>query len=145
MSLPRWLKVALLISIPCLLALLAYDAVAVFLLRRGEYRVLPAHDFARGLIEDVGLVMVYAITITPRVLPMVSLPLSPTNSEPLSRPARISLIMLGLGIAWYDVLCAFVTRMLPEPPDVTISLVILFVIPVLLAPWYLKWLHTKAS
>jgi hypothetical protein len=135
------LSVALLISIPCLLALLAYDAVAIFLLRRGEYRVLPAHDFARGLLQDIGLVMVYAVTVTPRILSRVS----STLSGHLSRPDRISLIMLGLGIAWYDVLCAFVTRMLSEPPDVAIGLVILFVIPILLAPWYLRWLQSKST
>ena len=133
---PRWLRVALLISIPCLVALMTYDWVAFYVLRRGHYRLVPAQDFARGVTADLGLVAVYAVTVTPRVLHALA--------EPLTRAAQLSLIMLGLGIAWYDVLCAFVTRLLPEPPDLWISLVVLFVIPVLVAPWYLRWVHSKA-
>ena len=130
------LTVALLISIPCLLALVVYDSVAVFLLQRGDYRPVPAHDFAQGALQDLGLVLVYAIMITPRVLPILA-------NQP-TRTAHHALVMLGLGIAWYDVLCAFMSRMLPEPPDVAVGLVALFVIPVLLAPWYLRWLQSKA-
>jgi hypothetical protein len=132
---PRTVAVAVLISVPCLLALVAYDSVAVFLLRRGEYRLVPAHDVARGFLQDVGLVLVYALTITPRVMPIMS-------DRPI-HTARPALVMLGLGIAWYDVLCAFLTRMLPEPPGMALGLVALFVIPVLLAPCYLRWLQSK--
>ena len=133
---PRWLSAALLIAMPCLIALVAYDAVAVFLLRHDEYRLHPGQDFARGFLQDLGLAVVYALTVTPRLLSI--LPVC------LTRAAAVSLVMLGLGIAWYDVLSAFMTRLLAHPPGAALSLVVLFVVPVLLAPWYFRWLHTKA-
>lgn len=131
---PRWLSTALLVALPCLFALVAYDAVAVVLLRRGEDPLVPAHDLARGVLEDVGLALVYAVTIPPRVLGVVS------GFVPSAR--RQCLVMLGLGLAWYDVLCAWLTRFLVEPPGFVVSLVVLFVIPAMLAPWYLRWLKT---
>jgi hypothetical protein len=51
--------------------------------------------------------------------------------------------MLGLGLAWYAVICAWVTRVLDAPPDLGVSLVVLFVIPMILAPRYVQWLWTK--
>jgi hypothetical protein len=134
---PRWLSVALLIALPCLTALLAYDAVAVFLLRHDQYRLNPGRDLARAFLQDLGLVAVYAVSVTPRILPTVP--------ETVSRTTAFSLIMLGLGIAWYDVLSAFISRMLPDPPGFAISLVVLFVVPVLLAPRYLRWVQAKAN
>lgn len=131
---PRWLSAALLISIPCFLALFAYDAVAILLFRRGEDQLVPAHDLARGVIQDLGLVIVYAMAVTPRVTQVVA--------DYPRKSRRLCLIMLGLGIAWYDVLCASVTRMLSEPPGFGLSLVVLFVIPIMLAPWYLQWLKS---
>lgn len=131
---PRWLSTALLIALPCLLALVSYDVVAVMLLRRGEYPAVPAYDLARGVLEDVGMTLVYAVTIPPRVLAVVR--------GYTSRARRQCLIMLGLGLAWYDVLCAWVTRYLAEPPGFVVSLVVLFIIPVMLAPRYIKWLKT---
>jgi hypothetical protein len=132
----RWGTVAILIFAPCLLALAAYDAVAVFLLRQGQYALVPVHDFARGLLQDLGLAVVYGLTITPRILPLVA--------DRPSRPTYYALVMLGLGIAWYDVLCAFVTRMFAEPSDAVAALVVLFGIPILISPWYFRWLQLKA-
>ena len=128
-----WLAVALLVCIPCSLALFAYDAGAIFLLRRGEYQLVPFHDLAHAMAQDLGLVSVYAITVTPRVITVVA-------SYP-SRTRRSCLVMLGLGIAWYDVLCASVTRVLAAPPGFGVSLVVLFVIPIILAPWYVQWVR----
>ena len=129
-----WLSVALPVCIPCVLALFAYDAVAIFLFRRGEYQLVPVHDLARAVAQDLGLVIVYAAGVTPRIMTVVA-------GYP-SRTRRICLIMLGLGIAWYDVLCASGTRVLAEPPGLGVSLVVLFVIPIILAPWYVKWLRS---
>jgi hypothetical protein len=134
---PRSVMVAVLISGPCLLALAAYDAVAVFLLRQGQYLLVPVHDFARGFLQDLGLALVYGITITPRILPLLA-------HQP-SRPTHYALIMLGLGIAWYDVVSAFATRLFSEPPDMATALVVLFVIPIVVAPWYFRWLQIKAG
>ena len=130
----RWVSVALLIAVPCFLALLAYDWVAVVLGYRA-YRLVPWHDLARGIIQDLGLTAVYAVVVTPRVVNVV------VNFP--SKARRVSLIMLGLGLAWYDVMCAWVTRLLDTPPDLVISLLLLFVIPIMLAPWYVRWLKTK--
>ena len=69
---PRWLSVALLVAVPCLLALSAYDSVAILLFKRGEYPLFPAHDLARWALQDVGLATLYAITVTPRVAPVVA-------------------------------------------------------------------------
>ncbi|WP_447973746.1 hypothetical protein [Nitrospira sp. Kam-Ns4a] len=132
---PKWLSVGLVIAGSCFLALVAYDAVAVYLLGRGTYRLMPAHDLARGLVQDLGLAAAYGVTVTPRVLRVVS------DYSPKVR--RLCLIMLGLGIAWYDVLCAFVTRGLPSPPGIEVGLVVLFIVPMLLAPWYVRWLKSK--
>jgi len=68
----RWLSVALLVAVPCLLALAAYDSVAILLFKRGEYPLFPAHDLARGALQDIGLAMLCAITVTPRVAPVVA-------------------------------------------------------------------------
>ena len=132
-----WFSIALLTAVPCFLALVAYDAVAVFLLQRGHDKLVPWHDLARGAAQDLGLVMVYAVTVTPRLIRTVA-------DYPV-RTRRLCLIMLGLGIAWYDVICAAVTRLLPEPPGIAIGLVVLFVIPIILAPGYLRWLKTKVE
>ncbi len=131
---PRWLSAALLISIPCFLALFAYDAVAILVFRRGEYQLVPAHDLARGVSQDLGLVTVYAMAVTPRVINVVA--------DYARKSRRLCLIMLGLGIAWYDVLCASATRILAEPPGFAVSLVVLFVVPFVLAPWYVQWLKS---
>jgi len=131
----NWLSIALLVSGPCLLALLVYDAVAVFLLGRGVDRLAPMHDWARGALQDLGLAVVYAVTVPPRVINVV-----PGYSQV---GHRLCLIMLGLGIAWYDVLCAAATRVLAEPPGLALSLVVLFVVPVILAPGYVRWLRSK--
>jgi hypothetical protein len=40
-------------------------------------------------------------------------------------------------------MCAWVTRLLDKPPDLGIGTVVLFVIPIVLAPWYVRWLKTK--
>ncbi len=132
---PRWLSTALLIAIPCVLALFAYDYFAVYLFRRGEYRLLPAHDLARGMVQDIGLASIYAVAVTVRVAGVVD------GYQENAR--RLCLIMLGLGIAWYDVVCAWMTRLLPAPPDFWMSGVVLFVVPIILAPWYVRWLKTK--
>ncbi len=132
----RWVSAALLIAVPCFLALLAYDWVAVVVvLGYRTYRLVPWHDLARGIIQDLGLTAVYAVVVTPRVVNVV------VNFP--SKARRVSLIMLGLGLAWYDVMCAWVTRLLDTPPDLAISLLLLFVIPIMLAPWYVRWLKTK--
>jgi len=68
----RWLSVALLVAVPCLLALAAYDSVAILLFKRGEYPLFPAHDLARGALQDIGLAILCAITVTPRVAPVVA-------------------------------------------------------------------------
>ena len=126
----------MLIAVPCFLALLAYDWVAVVVvLGYRAYRLVPWHDLARGMIQDLGLTAVYAVVVTPRVVNVV------VNFPEKAR--RVSLIMLGLGLAWYDVMCAWVTRLLDTPPDLAISLLVLFVIPITLAPWYVRWLKTK--
>ena len=52
--------------------------------------------------------------------------------------------MLGLDLAWYKVLCAALSRKLAEPPGLVMSLIVLVLIPVLLAPRYVEWLRTKA-
>lgn len=62
---PRWVSVSLLIAGPCFLALLAYDWVAVVMLGHRTYRLVPWHDFARGIVQDLGLTAVYAVTVTP--------------------------------------------------------------------------------
>ena len=131
----RWVSSALLIAVPCFLALLAYDWVAVVVLGYRAYRLVPWHDLARGIIQDLGLTAVYAVVVTPRVVNVV------VNFP--SKARRVSLIMLGLGLAWYDVMCAWVTRLLDTPPDLVISVLLLFVIPIMLAPWYVRWLKTK--
>lgn len=134
-SMPRWLSIGLLIAGSCFLALAAYDWVAVYLLGRGLYRLVPSHDFARGLLQDLGLSAAYGVTVTPRVVGVVA------GYAPKVR--RLCLVMLGLGIAWYDVVCAFATRELPGPPGVEVALVVLFLVPMLVAPWYVRWLKAK--
>ena len=132
---PRWLTAALLIAGPCFLALFAYDAVAIFVLGRGAYQFVPTHDLARGLMQDFGLTCLHAATVTPRVMRVVAD--YPDNTR------RLCLIMLGLGIAWYDVICASATRLLETPPGFWISVVVLVVIPVVVAPRYVGWVKGK--
>ena len=131
----RWGTVALLIAGPCLLALLAYDWVAVVVLGHQVYRLVPWRDFAQGIVEDVGLTAVYAVTVTPRVIGIVA-----DYSE---KARRACLIMLGLGLAWYEVMCAWVTRLFNAVPDVILGLIVLFVVPALFAPSYVRWIKTK--
>ncbi|TLY16459.1 MAG: hypothetical protein E6K69_04110 [Nitrospirae bacterium] len=131
----RWVSVALLIALPCFLALLAYDWVAVVVLGYRAYRLVPWHDLARGMLQDLGLTAVYAVTVTPRVAKVVA--------DFPEKARHLCLIMLGLGLAWYDVMCAWVTRLLDQPPDLGIGTVVLFVIPIVLAPSYVRWLKTK--
>jgi hypothetical protein len=126
---------AVLIAVPCFFALVAYDYVAIEILNRGSYQLVPAHDLARAILQDLGLTAVYAGTVPFRV-----------HNEVAGYSARtrwLCLAMLGLGLAWYDVLCAFGTRYLADPPGIGVSLVILFIVPVLLAPWYVRWLKSK--
>ncbi len=132
---PAWLSAALWIAVPCLLALIAYDFVAIYLLATAQPSLVPLHEFARGILQDLGLALVYAVTVTPRVINRVA--------ADAPRARRLTLLMLGLGLAWYDVLCAFATRSLAEPPGILVSLVVLFLIPVMLAPPYVRWLKTK--
>ncbi|MER3424453.1 MAG: hypothetical protein C4293_15775 [Nitrospiraceae bacterium] len=131
----HWVSAALLIAIPCLLALLAYDAIAVFVFKRGPYQLVPIYELVRGMIQDVGLTVVYAATVTPRVMGIVT-------GYP-ERTRRLCLMMLGLGIAWYEVICAWATRLSKTPPDAWVSIVVLFVVPIILAPWYVRWLRSK--
>ncbi len=131
----RWLTVALFIAGPCFLALLAYDWIAVVVLGQGAYRLVPWHDMARGIFQDLGLTVAYTVTITPRVVNVVA-----NYSQ---KASRVCLIMLGLGLAWYAVICAWATRVLDAPLDLGVSLVVLFVIPMILAPRYVQWLRTK--
>jgi len=113
----------------------AYDSVAILLFKRGEYPLFPAHDLARGALQDMGLAILYAITVSPRVAAAVS-------DYPAST-RRLCLIMLGLGLAWYEVLCAALSRRLAEPPGLAVSLVVLVLIPVMLAPRYVEWLRSR--
>lgn len=136
-TVPRWLSVALLFAVPCLLALVAYDSVAILLFKRSEYPPFPAHDLVRGALQDMGLAILYAFAVTPRVAAVVSD--YPANTR------RLCLIMLGLGLAWYEVLCAALSRKLAEPPGLAVSLVVLILIPVMFAPRYVEWLRTKVA
>ncbi len=121
----------MLIAVPCFFALLVYDWLAVVVFDHQISRLVPWHDFARGLMQDLGLTAAYTLTVTPRVSGIVA-------AYP-DRVQRSCLIMLGLGLAWYEAICAWVTRVLDAPPDVAMSLIVLFVIPVLLVPWYVRW------
>jgi hypothetical protein len=131
----RWLSIAGMIAGSCFLGLLFYDWIAVVALGHGRYSLVPWRDFANGAAEDLGLTAVYAATVTPRVGMVVSF------YSTMAR--RVCLIMLGLGLAWYEVMCAWVTRQLDTPPDLWGSLVLLFGVPMLVAPWYVRWLKTK--
>ncbi len=132
-----WVTTGLLIAVPCLLALATYDALAILLFRRGAHPLVPGHDLARALLQDLGLTVLYALTITPRVVHLAA--------RYSKRARRLSLIMLGLGVAWSEVVCAAASRVLGEPPGLILSLVILVVIPVLLAPWYLQWVEARVQ
>ena len=92
----------LFIAGPCFLALLVYDWMAVVVFGREATRLVPWHDLARGALQDLGLTAVYALTVTPRVVPVVV-------GDP-EKSRRLTLIMLGLGLAWYAVICAWATR-----------------------------------
>ena len=135
----QWVKhglsTALLIGVPCLLALIAYDAIAILGLTRAPHALIPAHDLPQGLLQDVGLTVLYMLVITPRVAGMVR------SFPPLAR--RASLIMLGLGLAWYEVLCAAASRWMAEPPGLLIAGIVLVAVPMLVAPWYVEWLKGK--
>ncbi|HJU04825.1 MAG TPA: hypothetical protein VJ692_06690 [Nitrospiraceae bacterium] len=131
----RWLSDALLISLPCVLALLLYDWAAMVVLRHGPPRLVPWHELAEGLMQDIGLATTYAVTITPRVTEVVA--------GEGDRIRHACLIMLGLGLAWYAVVCAWLTRLLDAPLDLGMSLVVLFVIPMIVSPSYVRWLRTK--
>lgn len=126
---------ALLIGVPCLLALLAYDAIAILLFERGTHALVPAHDLSQGLLQDVALTVVYMLLITPRVAGLVR------SFPTLAR--RACLVMLGLGLAWYEVLCAAASRSLSEPPGLLIAGIVLILVPMLVAPWYVEWLKRK--
>lgn len=132
---PARLSAAILIAYPCLIALLVYDWVAVVLLAKGPYPVVIWHSLARDFLEDLGVTAVYAVVVTPRVSAIVA------GYPP--EASRLCLIMLGLGLAWYVVICAWLTRQLAEPPGLVLSIVVLFVIPAILAPWYVRWIRTK--
>jgi hypothetical protein len=132
----RRLTMVLFIAGPCFLALLVYDWMAVVVFGCEAPRLVPWHDLARGALQDLGLTAVYALTVTPRVVPVVV-------GDP-EKSRRLTLIMLGLGLAWYAVICAWATRLL-DTPDLGLSLVILFVIPIIVAPAYVRWLRTKVS
>lgn len=131
----RWLSIAGIIAGSCFLALLSYDWIAVIAVGHGRHGLVPWEDFAYGAAEDLALTAVYATTVTPRVGGVVSFYSTMTR--------RVCLIMLGLGLAWYEVMCAWMTRQLDEPPDLWVSLVLLFGVPTLVAPWYVRWLKTK--
>ncbi len=105
----RWSVDALLIAVPCCFALLVYDWLAVVVFGHQLSRLVPWHDFARGMMQDLGLTAAYTLTVTPRVSGIVA-------AYP-DRARRSCLIMLGLGLAWYEVTCAWVTRVLDAPPD----------------------------
>jgi len=128
----RWLADALLILCSSLVGLIAYDTVSIVIMARGDHRLEPVHELAIAATEDTGLALVYAMTITPRVTHVI------TTSALGTR--RACLIMLGLGLAWYEVVCASVTRLVTGPPGLVLSLVMLFGIPMILAPWYAAWL-----
>ncbi len=132
-----WTSAAIQIAYPCLIALLAYDWVAAVVLAKGPYPVVPWHSLARDFLEDLSLTSVYAVTVTPRVRAVVA--------GYSAKARRLCLIMFGLGLAWYVVICAWVTRQLSEPPGMAMSVVVLFVVPLILAPWYVKWLRTKVT
>jgi len=131
----RWLSIAGIIAGSCFLALLSYDWIAVVAAGHGRHGLVPWQEFASGAAEDLALTAVYATTVTPRVGAVVSF------YSTMAR--RVCLIMLGLGLAWYEVMCAWVTRQLDKPPDLWLSLVLLFGVPILVAPWYVRWLKTK--
>lgn len=134
-SFRRWLSTAFLITLPCLFALAAYDWIAVVWFGRTKDHLPRSSVLAQDFLQDVSLIAVYAVTITPRVSRVVA------EYRPDTR--RLCLIMLGLGLAWYEVMCATITRLLPEPPGFWVSLVMLFVIPIVVAPWYVRWLRGK--
>lgn len=134
-----WLKhslsTALLLGVPCLVALAAYDAIAILVFRRGAHSLVPAHDLSRSLLQDLGLTVLYMLVITPRVTRLVwSFP---------SLARRACLVMLGLGLAFYDVLCAAASRSLSEPPGLLVAGIVLVLIPVLAAPSYVRWLKAR--
>ena len=81
------------------------------------------------------MTLMYTVTITPRVVNTVA-------GYP-EKARRVSLIMLGLGLAWYAEVCAWVTRTVNAAPDLGVSIVLLFVVPVIVAPWYVGWLHDR--
>jgi hypothetical protein len=134
-NMPSWLSSAWLIALPCFLALLAYDWIAVVVLGRGFPRPVPWTDLAQNFTQDLALTVIYTVVVTPRILKVVKLY--------STKARRACLVMLGLALAWYAVLCAWMTRLLRTPPDVVIGGVLLFVVPMILAPAYVRWLKTK--
>ena len=130
------LSSALFIGAPCFLALLAYDWAAVVVLGGTGSRIVPWDDLARNAVQDLGLATVYAALITHRVAGTVA-------GYP-DRTRRITLMMLGLALAWYEVMCAWASRQ-AGTSDLGVSLVLLFVVPLVLAPSYVRWVKTKVS
>lgn len=129
------LSTALYIGLPCLVALIAYDSIAILVLKRGTHSLVSAHDLSRSLLQDVGLTLVYMLVVTPRVAGLVR------SFSPLAR--RACLVMLGLGLAWYEVLCAAASRSLAEPPGLLIATIVLVLVPMLVSPWYVRWLKRR--
>lgn len=134
-SIRGWLSSAFLIAVPCFLALTVYDWIAVFLIDRRVDHLPRSSVLGQDFLQDASLIAVYVVLITPRVSHIVA--------EYRPHVRRVCLIMLGLGLAWYEVVCASMTRLLPEPPGFWVTVVILFIIPMVLAPWYVRWLRQK--
>jgi hypothetical protein len=140
----RWFSIAAWLAVPCLLALLLYDWAAVVVFGEGPYRpgqptgyaAVAWSHLAGGFAQDLALTTIYAVTITPRVVTVVA-----GYSD---KTRNVSLIMLGLGLAWYEVMCAWASRQF-GPPDLGVALVVLFVVPAVLAPSYVRWVKTKVE
>ncbi len=62
----------MLIAVPCCFALLVYDWLAVVVFGHQLSRLVPWHDFARGMMQDLGLTAAYTLTVTPRVSGIVA-------------------------------------------------------------------------
>jgi hypothetical protein len=134
-NMPSWLSAAWQIALPCFLALLAYDGIAMVLGR--EFLRPPLWpELAQNVAQDLALTVIYAAVVTPRILKVVELY--------STKARRACLVMLGLALAWYAVVCAWMTRLSRTPPDVVIGGALLFAVPMILAPAYVRWLKTKA-
>jgi len=120
-----------LVAVPCCLALSAYDSVASLLFKRSEYPLFPAHNLVRGVLQNIDLAILHAIMVTPRVAPDVGT--YPTKTR------RHCLIMLGLGLALYEVLWAALSGRLAEPMGLVMGLVVLVLIPMMPMPRDVEW------